>query len=141
MTQKSQNLFQLSDSTYGFLFPDHDDLGNAGFVVTEEGIVVIDTDIRSVDPLFETLSKIMDKSVKYLVNTHHAFDHTSANCIFAEKGVTIIGSEQCRREMLNHGENNIKRWKDRKPNIKKIRNFLDQKIPGLAWKAIFEPGD
>lgn len=126
MIQKSQNLFQLSDSTYGFLFPDYNDLGNAGFVITEEGVVVIDTDIRSVDPLFITLSEITEKPVKFLINTHHAFDHTSANCMFAEKGVIIIGSEQCRQEMLTHGENNIKSWRDRKPYIKNI----------LAQKAI-----
>ncbi len=124
MIHIGQNFFQLSDAVYGFVFPDHDDLGNTGIVITEAGVVVIDTDIRSVDLLFETLPKLTDKPVKFLINTHHAFDHSSANCVFADKGATIIGSEQCRKEMILHGENNIKRWLERKPVIK---NILDQK--------------
>lgn len=120
MVQNSRNLYQLSHSAYAFLFSQYEDVGNAGIVKTEEGVVVIDTDIRTVDELFVTLPTITNKEVKFLINSHHAFDHTSANCEFARRGVSIIGSQKCREAMVRDGEFNFKRQSDRKPYIKKI---------------------
>jgi len=114
------DLIPLADSVYAFVFPELDDLGNAGIVITEAGVVVIDTDVRSVDRLFELLPKLTDQPVRFLINTHHAFDHSSANCIFAERGVAIIASERCRTEMIAHGQENFGRWTQRKPEIGKM---------------------
>ena len=55
MIKKNENLYQLSESTYVYLFPTYEDLGNAGIVKTSEGVVVIDTDVRTVDQLFATI--------------------------------------------------------------------------------------
>jgi cyclase len=118
MIQKSENLYQISDSVYVLTFPKYEDLGNEGIVETDEGVVVIDSDVRAVDELFATVSKITKKEIKFLINSHHAFDHTSANCEFAKRGVTIIGSETCREEMIRCGEYNFKRWSDREAYIK-----------------------
>jgi glyoxylase-like metal-dependent hydrolase (beta-lactamase superfamily II) len=120
MIKKSVNLCQLSDSTYAFIFPEYEDLGNAGIVETDDGFVVIDNDVRTVDQLLTTLPQIADKPVKFVINSHHAFDHSSANCILAGKGATIIASERCREEMIRWGEENFKLWSVREPYIKKI---------------------
>ncbi len=133
MIQKTENLYQLSDSVYGFIFPQYEDLGNAGIVITDEGVVIIDTDVRTVDNLFATLPKITNKEVKFLINSHHAFDHSSANCEFAKRGVTIIGSEKCREAMIHHGELNFKRWSDREPHVKKI---LEERATTVALPNI-----
>ncbi len=120
MIQKTENLYQLSDSVYVFIFPQYEDLGNAGIVITDEGVVIIDTDVRTVDDLFEILPKITNKEVRFLINSHHAFDHSSANCEFVKRGIPIIGSEKCREAMILHGQLNFKRWSDREAYIKKI---------------------
>jgi len=129
MIKKDENLVQLSDSTYVYMFPDYEDLGNAGIVKTEEGVVVIDDDVRTVDQLFATLPQITDKPVRFVINSHHAFDHTSANCFFEKKGVTIIGSRVCREEMARHGQHNFNRWSTREPYVKKI---LEEKAVTVA---------
>jgi cyclase len=133
MIKKNENLYQLSDSTYVYMFPDYEDLGNAGIVKTEEGVVVIDDDVRTVDQLFVTLPQITDKPVRFLINSHHAFDHTSANCVFDRKGVTIIGSRVCREELARHGEHNFKRWSAREAYVKKI---LEEKSVTVALPHI-----
>jgi cyclase len=129
MIKKDENLVQLSDSTYVYMFPDYEDLGNAGIVKTGEGVVVIDNDVRTVDQLFATLPQITDKPVRFVINSHHAFDHTSANCFFEKKGVTIIGSRVCREEMARHGQHNFNRWSTREPYVKKI---LEEKAVTVA---------
>ncbi|MEI9479280.1 MAG: MBL fold metallo-hydrolase [Deltaproteobacteria bacterium] len=133
MIKKSENLYQLSDSTYAYMFPNYEDLGNAGIVKTEEGVVVIDDDVRTVDQLFATLPQITDKPVKFVINSHHAFDHTSANCVFDRKGVTLIGSRVCREELARHGEHNFKRWSAREAYVKKI---LEEKAVTVALPHI-----
>ncbi len=133
MIKKNEDLYQLSDSTDACMFPDYEDLGNAGIVKTGEGVVVIDNDVRTVDQLFATLPQITDKPVKFLINSHHAFDHTSANCVFDRKGVTIIGSRVCREELARHGEHNFKRWSAREAYVKKI---LEEKAVTVALPHI-----
>ncbi|MFB3884960.1 MAG: MBL fold metallo-hydrolase [Thermodesulfobacteriota bacterium] len=120
MIKKSENLYQLSDSTHAFIFPQYEDLGNAGIVETKDGFVVIDNDVRTVDQLFSTLPQISAKPVKFVINSHHAFDHTSANCKFAQKGTMIVGSEKCREELIRWGEENFRAWSEREPYIRKI---------------------
>ncbi len=120
MRQINKNLYELAPSVYASVFPEYDDLGNGGIVVTDEGVALIDTDVRTVDRISAMLRQLTDQPVKYLINTHHAFDHSSANCIFAAHGVTIIGSKSCREAMLAHGELNFRRWSDRVPEVKKI---------------------
>ncbi len=120
MIKKSENLYQISDSVYVLTFPEYEDLGNEGIVETDEGVIVIDADVRTVDELFATVSKITKKEIKFLINSHHAFDHTSANCEFVRRGITIIGSEKCKEALIHHGELNFKRWSDREAYIKKI---------------------
>lgn len=120
MRQINENLFELAPSVFASVFPEYDDLGNGGIIVTEDGVILIDTDVRTVDRISAMIRRLTDKPLKFLINTHHAFDHSSANCIFAAQGVTIIGSQSCREAMLAHGELNFRRWTDRVPGVGKI---------------------
>ncbi len=126
---KNDFLHQLADSVYAAVFPGYDDLGNEGLIVTDEGVVIIDSDVRTVDRIFAVLPEITAKPVKFLINTHHAFDHSSANCFFADRGVAVVGSQSCREAMIAHGELNFKRWSDRLPAIKKL---LEEKKPRIT---------
>jgi cyclase len=120
MRQINENLHELAPSVFASVFPEYEDLGNGGIIVTEDGVVVIDTDVRTVDRVSAMVRKLTDKPVKFLINTHHAFDHSSANCIFAARGVTIIGSQSCREAMIAHGELNFRRWTERVPEVGRI---------------------
>ncbi len=53
--RNSENLYPLSESPYVHMFPGCEDLGNVGIVKTLEGVVVIDTDVRTVDQRFAAL--------------------------------------------------------------------------------------
>src|SRR5574340_874099 len=94
----NENLHQLAEATYAVVLPGYEDLGNEGIIITADGVVVIDTDIRTYEGLFATLPELTDKPVRFVINTHHAFDHSSGNSFFADRGATIIGSEVCREE-------------------------------------------
>jgi cyclase len=66
--------------------------GNAGFVVGDNGVAVIDTfeDPAAAEELLATIRGITKLPVKFVVNTHYHFDHVNGNDVFAAAGATIF---------------------------------------------------
>ncbi len=68
--------------------------GNAGFVVTGEGVVVIDSlgTPRLGRRLIATVRKVTDKPIKYLILTHNHPDHSYGAVAFRRlPGIKIVG--------------------------------------------------
>ena len=60
--------------------------GSIGFLLSKDGIVVIDSQFpETATHLVDDLKKRSSSAIKYLLNTHHHGDHTSGNIVF--KGV------------------------------------------------------
>lgn len=100
-------LYRLNDNTY-FLFGTISTLnednrgwnGNAGFIVTDEGVVVIDTlgTPRLGERLISSVRSVTDKPIKYLIITHNHPDHAYGAAAFQRlEGVTIIGHPGTRK--------------------------------------------
>jgi glyoxylase-like metal-dependent hydrolase (beta-lactamase superfamily II) len=93
-------VYRLQDNTW-FLFGNISTLnknnrgfnGNAGFVVTDEGVVVIDSlgTPKLGHRLISTIRCVTDKPIKYLVVTHNHPDHAYGAAAFSElEDITII---------------------------------------------------
>ena len=64
---------------------------NVGVVIGDDAILLVDSNLhKNQQALLNTLRKLSDKPVKYVVNTHHHSDHTGNNNYFAQHGATII---------------------------------------------------
>ncbi len=64
---------------------------NAGFVIGDDGVVVIDT-FASVDAAKQLLTEIRDRTklpVRFVINTHYHLDHVAGNGIFAASGLGL----------------------------------------------------
>lgn len=60
--------------------------GTIAFLITSDGIVIVDAQFPETAPHFiEQVKKKSDQPFRYLINTHHHFDHTSGNIAF--KGI------------------------------------------------------
>jgi glyoxylase-like metal-dependent hydrolase (beta-lactamase superfamily II) len=72
-----------------------------GVIIGDNGILVIDAkqDEPSVRQTIEEISKISDKPIKYLVNTHSDGDHVFGNQYFPGS-VVLICQENCRKEFF-----------------------------------------
>jgi cyclase len=66
--------------------------GNAGFVVGDNGVAVIDTfeDPAAAEELLVAIRGITKLPVKFVVNTHYHFDHVNGNDVFAAAGATVF---------------------------------------------------
>ena len=71
------------------------DEGNVGAVVTDDGVILIDTQReRNVPQVLESLKRVTAKPVAWVVNTHHHEDHTGGNAYFLTRNVPVIGSRE-----------------------------------------------
>lgn len=74
--------------------------GNMGVLVGNDGIILIDDQFAPLTEKIKTaLSKISNKQVKFVVNTHFHNDHTGGNENFSGQGAIILSHENARRRL------------------------------------------
>jgi len=99
-------LQEVSDGIFAYLqLHGQWGLNNAGFFVGADSVTLIDTCFtvsRSQALAAAVRDTAGDRPVRTLVNTHHHGDHTHGNSVFGP-GVTIVGHELCREEVIATG--------------------------------------
>jgi cyclase len=70
--------------------------GNAGFVVGDEGVFIVDTFFtpQAVEDLIGVITAETKQPIKYAMNTHYHLDHTGGNQVLLARGVPIIAHEK-----------------------------------------------
>jgi cyclase len=68
---------------------------NAGFVIGDDGVAVIDTfqDAKAAEQLLAEIQKLTKLPVKFVVNTHYHLDHVTGNGVFAKTGAVIVAQK------------------------------------------------
>jgi glyoxylase-like metal-dependent hydrolase (beta-lactamase superfamily II) len=66
--------------------------GNAGFIVGDSGVLLVDTLFTpvAVEELISEIGNITAQPIKYAINTHYHLDHTGGNQVLAARNVPII---------------------------------------------------
>ena len=95
-------LSALNDHVYvcqGDVEPDNI-MENAGFVVSDKGVLVIDTTRSLIDAawIYKQIRMVTDRKIAYVVNTHFHSDHVFGNQIF---GAPVIAHQSCQERMLS----------------------------------------
>lgn len=72
---------------------------NAGFVVGETGVAVIDAHISVAmgQQVLARVREVTDKPIRYLVNTNYHGDHTFGNCVFPPETLVVQQRETALR--------------------------------------------
>lgn len=70
--------------------------GNAGFVIGDSGVLVVDTFFTPVafEGLMRVIGEQTQQPVRYAVNTHYHLDHTGGNQVLAARNVPIIAHDK-----------------------------------------------
>lgn len=92
------NIAEVDENNRGFN-------GNAGFVITDDGVVVIDAlgSPKLGQRIINTVKQHTDKPIKYLIVTHNHPDHAYGAIAFkALDGLTVLGHEGT-LEYINSG--------------------------------------
>lgn len=85
-----QRLVPVADGVYVF-----STAVNSGVIVTERGVVVVDTQISPAlaRRLLAEIRRVTDRPLAYVINTHYHGDHTYGNSVFAPQA-PIIGHQR-----------------------------------------------
>jgi glyoxylase-like metal-dependent hydrolase (beta-lactamase superfamily II) len=69
--------------------------GNAGFIIGDGGVLIVDTFFTpvAVEELIGEIGKLTPQPIKYAVNTHYHLDHTGGNQVLAGRNVPIIAHD------------------------------------------------
>lgn len=97
-------LREVSPGVYAYVQLDGSwGLSNTGFLVGDDGVVVIDTCFteRRSRAFLDAVRTVTDKPMRTLVNTHHHGDHTHGNWLLPD--ATIIGHDLCRSSVIESG--------------------------------------
>ena len=74
--------------------------GNIGVLVGNDGIIIIDDQFAPLTEKIKTaLSKISDKPVKFVINTHFHGDHAGGNENFGRQGAIIVAHNNARKRL------------------------------------------
>jgi cyclase len=71
---------------------------NAGFVVGDDGVAVIDTfeNEAAAKALLGQIHGLTHLPIKFVINTHYHLDHVAGNRVFAEHGAVVVGHHSVR---------------------------------------------
>ena len=96
--------------------------GNAGFIVGDGGVLVVDTFFTpvAIEELISEIGKQSQQPIKFAVNTHYHLDHTGGNQVLAARNVPIIAHD------------NVMTWQTSKTALSSIARGAPKKKRGCG---------
>ena len=67
---------------------------NAMFLVTGEGVIVIDAPPSIGDKIFKAISEVTNETITHLIYSHSHKDHIGAAYIFHQPGIKIVAQKE-----------------------------------------------
>jgi glyoxylase-like metal-dependent hydrolase (beta-lactamase superfamily II) len=108
---------------------------NAVFVVTRDGVLVFDADIKTADQVLAAIRKVTDKKVRYIVTSHPAGDHATGMWVYREdKPVYIATRKQMRDLMMQEGKEFAERKASNRPQDAAYKN-AELVLPDVAFEG------
>ena len=102
---------QVTEVAPGLYFQYHHQESNSAFLITDDGVLVIDTrqHPRRAEELLATIRKYTNKPVRWVVNTHAHGDHYFGNSVFKREGALIVAHRDTAGMMKAHYPLEMKR--------------------------------
>jgi cyclase len=124
-------LRKLADDVYMMQNPSGS--SNSAFIVTDEGVVVFDADIRTGDQVFQAIRRTTDKKIKYFIASHPSGDHATGAWHFREDKPLYIGTRKLLRDLyMQEGKEFAERKASNEARYAAYKN-AELLIPDIAF--------
>ena len=127
---------QIAPDLYFFW---NDGSSNAMFMVTDEGVLVIDTQQHPADArrLLELIRKVTDKPIKWVLVSHAHGDHFLGNPVFKAEGATIVSQRDTRGMMQKYYKDEVQRRQAYFKRYKLDTSELQMVLPEVTFDSRF----
>ena len=127
---------QVTEVAPGLYYQYHHQESNNAWLVTEEGVLVIDTrqHPRRAEELLAAIRKTTDKPIKWVINTHAHGDHYFGNAVFKREGATFIAHRDTAGMMKAHLGTEMKR----RQAYFKLRQYDPAEVKLVLADVIFD---
>jgi glyoxylase-like metal-dependent hydrolase (beta-lactamase superfamily II) len=87
-----------TDNVYVFRYGNHQSM----FVVTSQGVIATDpiSYQRPAKPYIDAIKAVTDKPIKYVIYSHHHYDHIAGGQPFKELGATFVAHARAKERFL-----------------------------------------
>src|SRR3954451_11295434 len=87
-----------TDNIYLFRYGGHQSI----FIVTPQGVIATDpiSLLRPAKPYIDAIKAVTDKPVKYVIYSHHHYDHIAGGKPFKDLGATFIAHRRAKERFL-----------------------------------------
>src|SRR5215472_16054905 len=87
-----------TDNVYIFRYGGHQSM----FVVTSQGVIATDpiSYLRPAKPYIDAIKAVTDKPIKYVIYSHHHYDHIAGGKPFKDLGATFISHFRAKERLL-----------------------------------------
>ncbi|WP_247770366.1 MBL fold metallo-hydrolase [Bradyrhizobium sp. 192] len=96
--QTSTKKVDGTDNVYVFRYGGHQSI----FIVTPQGVIATDpiAYLRPAKPYIDAIKAVTDKPIKYVVYSHHHYDHIAGGQPFKDLGATFIAHRRTKERFL-----------------------------------------
>ena len=122
---------EVAPGVYAFIQPGG--ATDAGFIVEEEGVVIIDTLMTTTlaERLLAEVRRVTDKPVRYVVNTHWHGDHLFGNALMPP--APIVAHDTCRDDLFTEWEAHREFLRDLYPAVYEEWRDLPRTPPNVTF--------
>src|SRR5438876_6815078 len=94
----STKKFNDTDNVYVFRYGGHQSI----FIVTPQGVIATDpiSYLRPAKPYIDAIKAVTDKPIKYVIYSHHHYDHIAGGKPFKDLGATFIAHRRAKERLL-----------------------------------------
>ncbi len=87
-----------TDNVYIFRYGGHQSM----FIVTPQGVIATDpiSYLRPAKPYIDAIKSVTDKPIKYVIYSHHHYDHIAGGQPFKDLGATFIAHRRAKERLL-----------------------------------------
>jgi thiosulfate/3-mercaptopyruvate sulfurtransferase len=106
---------------------------NAGFVVTDSGVAVIEAlgSPYQGKRLLASVRTITPKSIRYLILTHHHPDHTFGAIVFKRTGARVVANPNRTMLAAENGDDDLVANWDRVVGVRELQGFVFADTPDI----------
>jgi len=99
LSQDKMLMIKITDDVY--MMQNERGSSNSTFIITPEGVIVFDFDIRTADQTLAQIRKLTDKKIRYLISSHSAGDHATGAWYFRDDKPVYIATRNQVRDLFN----------------------------------------